>query len=236
MHTFRNLFSLLTLCLTLSSLTACLGDGGEIHETHMTSYSGTSDVLMYADQTVDSIYIVSFDSWRAEVSVNEATPWVTISPKSADIPKGYAMATNMVVRTELNKTGHVRIGNVQMVTAYDGFGSFHMPIQQFGWLNISRPAPRFTSEKASEAEAVFEATFGPKATDVPLTFKVWGFATVTSDAEWLTVPEDKRSVQPGEYPLILKATENTTGADRVAHVEVVSNGITNVVTYKQTAK
>lgn len=225
----------MVLC-TLGSLFSCFGNGSEQHGTNIYPMDDGNIVEMYADETVDSFFVVSYDSWEATpYATDGAAIWFSISPNNMNIPEGYYGQRAVVVRTEANHSGISRTGYVKMTTTYEN-QQLMLPVYQYAWLDITTPQPSFTSNKLQEAKAVFATTLNTTATSALIAFSVHAPATLTSDATWLTIPESQTSFVPGKYAVQMNVEPNNTADDRVAHVTLTSLGISNEVTYTQKGK
>lgn len=217
----------------LTGLYSCLGNGSEQHGTSIYPAGQKGFVEMFADQTVDSFLVVSYDSWEASVgAANGAATWFSISPNKQDVPAGYRGQRPVVVQTQPNNTETTRVGLVNMTTTYEN-QRLTLAVYQYGWLNITVPTPSYSSTKLEDAKAVFATSLLAKATKADMVFSVHANATLTSDVAWITVPADKQSFMPGTYTVQLGVEPNNGSSDRVGHVTLTSYGISNTVTYTQ---
>ena len=74
--------SLLAVVAASLAFTACVDDGG--NEYHSTSFypMTSSGIQCFADQTVDSVRVISYDSW----SLTNSCPWMEISENGRPAP------------------------------------------------------------------------------------------------------------------------------------------------------
>lgn len=70
----------------------------------------------------------------------------------------------------------------------------------------------------------------------PLTLTVYSNATITSDVEWLSIPDSYKNLAPNKYGIHLPVSSNTSTNSRTAHVTITSNGVSSTVTYVQQGK
>lgn len=225
--------------LSLVGLHSCLGDNGSVqHGTSIFTPNNTMFLEMYADQTLDSLGVFTYDDWEASLQWDKYTPWFVITPQKGGVPKGYVSSTTiMYVKAEPNTTGMGRGGAVVLDTDNpDNNSKIGMTVWQYGWLRITVPTPTYSSQKLEEAVATFKMDLLPESMTASMAFYNYGMATLTSDADWFIVPDDIKSLEPGAHGVKFSLLPNTTGVDRVAHVTLTSNGVSNVVTYTQKGK
>ena len=122
---------LLFACGLLPLLASCIGDP----ETHALIPVEES-IMLYADQTVDSLRFYTFDSW----TVTPQEDWITVDGDShADITYDYMKRylCRVILNVKPNTTGKTRSGLV-LVKSHDY--SYSSPLVQLGLLNITHPA------------------------------------------------------------------------------------------------
>lgn len=225
--------------VALVGLHSCLGDSGnEQHGTSIFTPNNTMFLEMYADQTLDSLGVFSYDNWDASLQWNEYTPWFSISPVKGGVPNGYISTTTvMYVKAEPNTTGKGRGGAVVLDTDNpENNNKVGMTVWQYGWLRITVPTPTYSSQKLEEAVATFNMDLTAEAMSASMAFYNYGPASLVSDADWFIVPDDMKSFEPGAHGVKFSVLPNATAEDRVAHVTLTSNGVSNVVTYTQKGK
>lgn len=224
----------LALCATGFSLQSCTGE----NENHGTSiynnYRTPQPTELYADQTLDSIYVVSYDSWSATVKPVDGGDWLTATPDACKVPAGYIVSQSVYLRMTPNNTGKVRSAMFLVDSSYPKYGTLQTNIFHYPWLNITVPVPEFKKPEGSDdVEAVFAQKLQATENSALMAFAVFSDATLTSDAEWLSISAEDKAVKPGSYGMKFVVTPNNTSEARVAHVTLTSNGVSNVVTYTQ---
>lgn len=192
-------------------------------------------IELYADQTIDSTAVVSTVSWdiAPQYTVGDGG-WLALSPTKADVVPNLELFQRVHLTAEANTTGFTRTCLLAVNLHSDRIDGIAMPVKQLGWLNITVPQPRFTTDDEATMQPIFEHTL--KATDVNATMvcHLHENATLSSDAAWLTIPEDLKNIEKGDKYLLFNVARNTTGAERTAQVTITSaKGCSNVVTYTQ---
>lgn len=232
------LLSALMVCASGLTFQSCIEDN-ENHGTSIYNSLGTmAPTELFADQTLDSLHIVSYDSWTART---EGGDWFEISDKQCKVPAGYIVTQTMLIKTTPNTTGKLRVGSVVVQSDYSEYGPLSTSIYQCPWLNISAPVAQYeqVEDKATGEKYVvakFEAPINAADNYALLACTVYADATLTSDAEWLSVQNADQTLKPGNYGIKFVVTPNNNAEDRVAHVTLTSNGVSSVVTYTQKGK
>ena len=124
--------TLLLVCSLLPFLASCVSDP----ETHQL-VPVEQPIILYADQTVDSLSFYTFDSW----TVTPQADWITIDgPSHQDITYDYTKCylCKAYLKVQPNTTGKTRTGMV-LVQSYEY--SYTSPFVQLGLLNVSHPLP-----------------------------------------------------------------------------------------------
>ncbi len=220
---------LLTLTAAALLLAACNNSEDEYHQLYF--YPQTvGGMELFADQTTDSITFVSTDDWTAHVTGD----WFSINPTELKIPTNYLMLSQQIhILTTPNTTGNIRQGSLQ-VDSYDKLG---MPIKQFPWLNIQYPVPTFKSEAEipTDLERIeFKLTVPATMEYIPLIFTTYAEqATLTTDAEWLTLPDTIFS--PGTHSFQPAIPANKTKDMRTATLKLRSGELENEIHITQSA-
>lgn len=232
------IFAALAITFSLTTLSSCLkDDGSEYHETAF--YPNLPNgVEVYADQTLDSTYVVSTENWVAELrgQANAEVPWIKMSPAHAEVKPGYLLQQRVLFTLEKNETGKARRAYISVTTPDYGEGNILMPITQYPWLNIVSPMPNYSSGNINDVKISFLANLTATEKSAIIRFTVYDNATLSSDADWLVIPEGKTSFVPGMYSVNFEVTPNSSAEERIAHVTLTSGGISNVVDYKQAGK
>lgn len=196
-------------------------------EAHQTYFYPTAGALeLYADQTADTLHVVSLDSWTAECS----EPWLNVSPASEDIPAGYRLDRKLDITAEANTTGKNRAGNL-LVRAYGN--TFTMPVVQTSWLNIIQPQPQTDGNNDFETRRPsFVMDLKGEATDTVLVFRTYadGATLQVADA-WLT-PE-ALTFPAGRHRVRISLSANPDPQPRQTRVTLTSAGISTDIDVKQ---
>lgn len=207
-------------------LYACGGTEYEAHQTYFYPTSGA--VELYADQTADTLHVVSLDSWTAECSV----PWLTVSPAAEKIPSGYRLDRRLDIKATANTTGKNRMGHLA-VQAYGN--TFTMPVVQTSWLNVILPQPQMDSDEDFETRRpTFAMNLKGEATDTVLVFRTYedGATLRVSDA-WLT-PEAS-TFPAGQHRVRISLAANFGTQPRQTRVTLTSAGISTDIDVHQRA-
>ena len=219
--------------ISLTALQSCLNGGNENHGTIVYHRNGQNLTEMYADQTVDSLHIMSYDSWTAAVDGGNAGQWFTISDSKCTVPAYTIVTQSVIINTTPNTTSKARSGIIKIDTDYNEYGIITAGVVQYGWLNITTPIPTYDKEKEC---VVFASELRAEDNYALLACAVYAEAKLTSDAVWLSVPNDVQTLAPGSHGVRFAVSPNNDKTERVAHVTLTSNGVSNVVTYKQRGK
>ena len=210
-------------------LAACGGTEDEYHQLYF--YPQTVGGLeLFADQTTDSITFVSTDDWTARAKGD----WFTIDPTSYDIPSSALMVSKVIhILTTPNTTGNIRQGGIE-VDSYDKLG---MQVKQYPWLNIQYPSPSYKGDEgATDLEnREFKLTLPATMEYIPLIFTTYAEqATLTTDAEWLTLPDTVFS--PGTHSFQPAIPANNTVEARTATLKLRSGELENEIHITQSAQ
>lgn len=222
--------------LSSVAFVACDNAGDEYHGTTIYNRGGGSSTEMFADQTIDSLHVVSYDSWTATLDNVIGGEWCTLSDMKCNVPPGYVVAQSVIINTTPNTTGVSRLSVFKVRSAWGEFGELSSGITQYGWHNITVPQPRYTSSKLEECKAVFADSLLANTKQALLACSVYAEATLESDAVWLIIPDDAKTLAPGDHGVQMPMLPNETSEDRIAHVTLTSNGVSDVITYKQKGK
>ena len=209
-------------------LTACNESKDEFHQQYFYPQM-VGGMAFFADQATDTITFVSTDPWTARSTAD----WFSVSPTSFEIPSGYLQIGKPIVVTATpNTTGNIRQGVIE-VSAYES--TLTMKVTQYPWLNIQYPAPerKQDAEGMSDAEAVrFSLTLLATSTGVPLNFVTYEpGATLTSDADWITIPDTLFA--PGAHTYKPAIKENASMQPRKATLTLTSGGFSNQILITQ---
>ena len=226
-----------TLLLVCSLLTFLMSCDNEPENHQLTPVEGS--IILYADQTTDSLSFYTFDNW----SVTPQVDWINVVGKSRednikyDYTKCYLYT--VFVSAKPNTTGKTRVGTV-LVQSYDY--SYSLPFVQLGLLNVTHPyftADSWLSEQANIPEvAHFELKDSAHWTSDSICFTVddnWElmFADETAP-DWLSFGEQELSGLRGKHKVIFTLVPNTdTENGREAKLKLVCREITNEIVVRQ---
>lgn len=224
--------TLLLACSLLPFLASCVSDP-ENHQLAPVEQS----IILYADQTVDSLSFYTFDSWTVTPQVD----WITIDgPSHQDIIYDYSKCylCKAYLKVQPNTTGKTRTGKV-LVQSYDY--SYSSPLIQLGLLNVSHPQPTIDSwldEQSRIPEvAHYELIDSAHWISDSICFNVqkdWSLSFADETApDWLVI-DNTPIISNGHYRVGLTLAENTdTENDRKATLRLTSGKVSNLITVRQ---
>lgn len=222
--------SLLLACSLFSFLVSCINDP----ERHALTPVGSS-IILYADQTLDSLRFYTYDSW----TVTPSADWISVNGDShMDISYDYSKCylCRVFLAVEPNTTGETRSGTV-LVQSYDY--SYSSPFVQLGILNVSHPAYKtdtpFDEYGIIPKVAHFELIDSAHWTSDSICFKVednWELTFVDEQPEWLSL--DKTTDLKGKYKVNLALMPNTdTENGRQTTLRLKSGDVSNEIVVRQ---
>ena len=226
-------------CMAALALSAC--DTDTTNEQHGTSFYPLTvgGIETYCDQTVDSVRVMSFDSW----TLDNTSDWCTMSAEgqknniSIQVPAGYISSTRLDFRLQPNNTGKLRATRIEVKSSYAKIGTVATTLSQYPHHNITSPAGQYgTGNEYSRtfslnvpAEGV--NSYGSKPY-VKFTVYAEG-ATLTASEEWL-VPEKTGDFKPNQQQLVdLTVQPNLTTEQREAELSLSSAGVKTVIRVTQ---
>lgn len=212
--------------------------GEQDHHELWIAYPSQGYSILFADQRVDSISFVTFDSWK----INPREEWIKVNGQSYGTIN-HSNEKRYWITSELefaqNTTGHSRIGTVD-VQSYDyQVGAMYL---QFGYLDITHPSPKaekFYSDTTIPDSVSFCLTADSTLTPVDsLSFYAhdgWEIAYKEgAETEWLTV--GKTRGRDGKNSVELKFQENPDTASRHTILLLTSGRVTNEIKVVQPGK
>lgn len=214
---------------TLFLLMASCGVGE--NEYHHTAFypDGAYGRLLYADQTRDTLHVLSYDPWTASA----IGTWFTISPESQSIPPGQGTLTPIYITAQPNTTGIVRSGRIQV----SGYSQISTSVTQVYWHDILNPTPVIEQKNGMESEVTCKVSTELAAADerLPLVFRTYAdVATLTTDAAWITIPD---TVFHTGYHTYAPTVQKNPGTEaRTATLTLTSAGISTPITVTQQGK
>lgn len=195
-------------------------------------------VITYADQTSDSITIVSSKNWKLSANSNWMGFGSTVDQKSMNGAATYDL--NIGVRMLKNTTGAVRAASLTLDNGEHKVGRLYY---QTYWLDVTHPQVTFTGASSAGNDdlakyngAHFDLNIDKDSVNEHLDFNIHAAqARLTTDAGWIAPKEV--NVQSGSHRVALTFTKNTTGEDRKAvYTLTTSNGITTEIKVTQKGK
>jgi hypothetical protein len=221
---------LLLACSLLPFLASCDGEQ-ERHELT----PDVSSIVLYADETIDSLRFFTFDSW----TVTPQADWITVDGDShLDLVHDNSVRylCKVFFNVEPNTTGKTRTGTV-LVQSYDY--SFTSPFVQLGLLRLSHPlftTDTWLNEQSGIPDvAHYELTDSAHWTSDSICFTVqsnWDLVFADEAPEWLEL--DNTMGIPGKYSVHLKLVPNTDKENgREARLKLVSGKVSNEIIVRQ---
>ena len=188
-------------------------------------------IILYADQTVDSLLFYTYDSWTVTPQVD----WIRIDGNShVDLKYDYRASylCRVFVSVKPNATGRTRTGTV-LVQSYEY--SYSSPLVQLGMFNISHPAftgnPWLDERSNIPDVARFELVDSALWTSDSICFTVednWDLVFAGETApDWLSL--DRKTGLRGKYKVNLTLTPNVGEKKREAVLLLISGGIVNEI-------
>ncbi len=232
--------TILCAAAAVLALTSCNEGTNEYHSTQFYPVS-SEGIVAYADQTVDSTRVISYDSW----TLNNTADWFDVSVQggqknniSVTIPAGYVGSMRLDLSFQPNNTGKTRQSQLAVVSSFEKIGTVSTPVVQQPYLNISYPSAY--KETTSATMPTFSLNLTATKSSYPLTsyvtFTVYtADATLTSSADWITPEKTSGFTASVKEKVNLTVQANTTGQARTATLTLTSNGISTNITVNQPA-
>ena len=232
----KTLKSILCAAIAAITLASCGESTSEQHTTAFLPVNGRG-IETYADQTTDSIRVISTDTW----TLTNNTDWMDVKVTALNqtnnmnvaIQPGYFVSTRLDFEIQPNTTGRTRSALLQVNSSFAKIGTVTNQLVQYPFLNISTPAPR-TSDNGVTFNLDFIATTNEASTNIVFTVHS-ADATLTSSADWLTVSQANGFTPHATQRVTVTAARNATGAARTATLTLTSAGISSVINVTQPA-
>lgn len=236
------------ILLPLLSIAALVGfgscdtDSNEYHTTYFYPQSSAGTVV-YADQMIDSVKVVSTDKW----TLANSEAWLTVKSGTqtnnitVNVPDMYVLTTRLDISFTPNTTGQIRSTYLLVTSSFGKIGSVSRPVNQTPYLNITRPDVTVTTEGEQKVYSFNLSIAGngkaANGADPQIEFTIYDSnATLASTAEWIT-PEKTQDFVAGERQAVkLTISANKTGAERKGTLTLTSNGVTTPVAITQDAE
>lgn len=224
--------SLLAVAAASLAFTACVDDGG--NEYHSTSFypMTSSGIQCFADQTVDSVRVISYDSW----SLTNSCPWMEISengrpaPFTVKIPAGFSSSNRLDLKLQPNTTGMMRRTQIDVVSSFDKIGTVSQTLTQYPYHNVIWPNVKSVTENGN---TTYNFTLnvdaaGTTGDEIKNCLKIKLFsadATLTSAESWVR-PKKTEGFETAKLEVVpLAIDRNSTDAERTAVLTFSSLGI-----------
>lgn len=212
---------LLLVVVAITIAASCSDSENTYHYLNVTSVSTSSSyALLYADQRSDILRITASDDWTASAQVQ----WMSFAESGAStlehkVTNVYAADTLYSARVSVqpNLTDSTRAGYIRVSTYKYNVG---LPVYQVGYLNITSITPTF-SDPTSHNGVAFALTTQAADTQETLSFYIYQAATLSADADWVTI--DNSRYQAGQNTATLTLQPNTTGQSRTATLTLRSD-------------
>lgn len=178
---------------------------------------------IYADQTVDSITVISTNN--VELELKET--WFSMKSGDKNITVNKMIQKKFPVFFQTNNTGSVRSG--YMYAKSNGHTVAHCFLQT-NWLDIVVPAAVYTLDADGlPSGASFSQTVSSSDKSTKIEFNLYSDnATLTSDAEWAVVGENDGNLDKGSHEVTITLGEHAKGATANLTLKAAS-GVSSVI-------
>lgn len=238
--TMNRLFTLLSAAaLAGAALTSCSTDDDGYHYLSISSNS-----VVYADQTSDTVTVISSDSW----DVSSEASWLKPEFEHFRLTSTSEANQLLPLEAEPNTTGTTVRGTYVKVKA-NGKTLNKSKVQVY-WMRVVRPEAVYSGEThnagawtLSDNIAALKATFtladSAATTRDSVQFYLYDSqATLTTDASWITLDQETFTREKGtparRQTARFSLEPNTTGAPRKATLYLRSqNGVTTPIALTQ---
>lgn len=217
----RNTLSLLMMLITVLFV-SCDEAEQNYHSTFIV-YPETGASVLYADQTVDSLRFVTYDSWTLDLG----SDWASMDEddRTGTLLPGYYAVGFSEFAFEPNDTGKSR----DCYAVLKSYGrTFRVLYRQLPFLHITHP---------TEFEGVFKSTVSAKTLAYTFNFipnSDWTMEFVGEKPDWVDWKDGTTlSGKAGDCKSEVVLEENKIYEDRSFTVRLTSNGISNDITITQ---
>lgn len=236
----KTLLSLFAALTALLALTSCNFDEEKEHHLLSLRYLNADALHLYADQTTDTLALTATDSWHIDLQYLHADDanHLHVSPAAHQLPAGNtaAIATKLICNLTPNTGDSVRQVKVRVTPATEHIKPLNFYVIQHPHLHIQYPEAQYDPKTK---KVVFIGSPFRNNPTTSLAFILYDkdstTHSLTSDADWLTVPARFARPTAGAHSVDLEVSPNPTASERTAHVTLTSNGVSTVITYVQAA-
>lgn len=236
----HSLLSLFAALIALLALPSCNFDEEREHHLLHLSYLNADALHLYADQTTDTLTLTATDSWHLDLKYLHADDanHLQLSPTARQLPAGNKaeISTKLICNLTPNTGDSVRQVKVRVTPATDRIEPLNFSVIQHPHLHIQYPEAQYDPKTK---KVVFIGSPFRNNPTTSLAFILYDkdstTHSLTSDADWLTVPVRFARPTAGAHSVDLEVRPNPTASERTAHVTLTSNGVSTVITYVQAA-
>lgn len=222
------------------ALAACDDSSYEYHSTYFLPQA-TLPMETYADQKLDSVRVVSYDTW----SLTNECEWMEIykegkkAPFTVEIKPGYWENNRLDLVLQPNTTEELRSTYITVTSSYGKIGTLQKNLIQLPFHHITWPGVKTTTV---EGKTVY--TFDLNLSNNGFTednrqpfiqFKPFDDdARLVSDSQWLRPRTTSGFIKGVATTVLLDCDENTTSAPRTAILSLQTGQEDTKVTTKIT--
>ena len=220
-NNMKKFFTLSAIFATVALMSGCNDEEDSFHAIYINSDITTGNILpIYADQSGDTLRVQTTDSFEA----NADGGWVTFAEtNSATISKAVNYAYGNVVTFKLgvkfspNTSDATRYSNVIFKANGREAGVGYV---QAHFHDILNPKGTYT-DKITHKDIVFGKSVESTTMLDSIAFTLYDKATLSSDADWLTVRES--SFEAGTHTVYLDIKPNDAITERTARLTLLSD-------------
>lgn len=217
----KKLRLILPLAAAILAFAAC-DDDDNTYDFAQIYYPGGGTVI-YADQTTDSLKFATTYDYELEVSED----WLTIEADSLseNVPDGYYVVREYLVRIEPNTTDTMRRAYVYFYADGRTLSTYYY---QYHYLDIDRPSRSnyqfaLTDSATQVRDSIIFTTYND---DWTLAFE--------EEQSWIRFATDAETTgEAGSYTVFYEMDENTTSSSRSAVLKLTSEGVTTEISVTQ---
>ena len=236
----HSLLSLFAALIALLALPSCNFDEEKEHHLLNLRYLNADALHLYADQTTDTLTLTATDSWHLDLKYRHADDanHLQLSPTARQLPAGNKaeISTKLICNLTPNTGDSVRQVKVRVTPATDRIKPLNFYVIQHPHLHIQYPEAQYDPKTK---KVVFIGSPFRNNPTTTLAFILYDkdstTHSLTSDADWLTVPARFARPTAGAHSVDLEVSPHPTASERTAHVTLTSNGVSTVITYVQAA-
>ena len=236
----HSLLSLFAALIALLALPSCNFDEEKEHHLLNLRYLNADALHLYADQTTDTLTLTATDSWHLDLQYLHADDanHLQLSPTARQLPAGNKaeISTKLICNLTPNTGDSVRQVKVRVTPATDRIKPLNFYVIQHPHLHIQYPEAQY-DPKTKKVKFIGSPFRNNPTTTLAFILYDKDSTThsLTSDADWLTVPARFARPTGGAHSVDLEVSPNPTASERTAHVTLTSNGVSTVITYVQAA-